>query len=64
MRWVVTSAGRRMPIDPTPDEKGLLVVIDGVAMFAKDAGPDANGAPRFTSHFATCPSAATHRKKS
>ena len=53
-----------MPIDPTPDEKGLLVVIDGVAMFAKDAGPDANGAPRFTSHFATCPSAATHRKKS
>lgn len=68
--WALTEAHRRrMPVDaePTPDGNVLLtdddppiaqVLVPGQAsLFTAD-----NGAPTFTSHFATCPNADQHRR--
>lgn len=59
VRWVRTEAGRRMPINPDPDPAGNLVLdVTGLAV---QVDPTATG-PKYTSHFATCPEAARHRK--
>lgn len=62
--WSVTEAGKSMPIDATPDPDGIVFIDRGVA---KVLGPIelallAEGAPRWTSHFATCPNADEHRR--
>ncbi len=71
--WVLTQAGKRMPIDATPRADGnVQIKPDGSAQVLKaDELADVSRrcsleghTPRlFTSHFATCPSAASHRKK-
>ena len=69
IRWAVTDSGRRMPINPDPDELGNLYVwrsVDGglraCSVFAQGGFP--SGAKRAMSHFATCPDAEKHRKRS
>ena len=75
--WVVTQAGRSMPLDPDPVEGGnvemtgrygetrqgtvvpLVVVHAGGEQLALDGVPTA---PRYVSHFATCPNADEHRR--
>lgn len=58
VEWVVTAKGRRMPLDAIAVGGGNVRVVDGVAVV---------GAPGFgdrVSHFATCPNAAKHRRRS
>lgn len=71
IRWAVTTAGRRMPLDlePVPDGN---VVIEGekdgvpvVRVLHRDEQPalfEADQPERFTSHFASCPDADRHRR--
>lgn len=59
------TTGRLMPINADPAEDGNIVVLDGVAHtkngdLFEEMVPD--DLPRYKSHFATCPSAAKHRK--
>jgi hypothetical protein len=60
VRWVLTAAGRRMPVDAEPDPAGLVLVQDGQAMMMdapasrEDLQP---GEQTYTSHYATCPQA-------
>jgi len=56
--WAVTTTGAKMPLDADPDPEGLFVLERGVAVHVIDA----KGVDRYTSHFATCPDAASHRK--
>lgn len=58
--WARTLKGRRIPLDPEPGPAGNLVINDGVAITAP---ADAPAGIRFTSHFATCEFAHTHRKR-
>ena len=68
IRWVLTEAGERMPIDPLPTDDGNIVPVGG----SSQAEPRAHtlhkgerppeGVPRFMPHWATCPSADQHRK--
>lgn len=63
--YAATKAGKRIPINAVPDPKGNLVVrraADGTvrAVPAKEAQPEE--LHRHTSHFATCPDAADHRR--
>jgi hypothetical protein len=52
-----------MPIDPEPDPNGTLVFFGVMEPRVRvlRAGEQWTG-NRFTSHFATCPHAGTHRK--
>lgn len=50
--WCETPSKKRMPLDAKPQK--LVVIIDGVG-HVKDC---------YTSHFATCPAAASHRRPS
>ena len=60
--WAETVNGKRMPLDEDPDPAGKFTLDEEhnppVAEYAK---PDAKG-ELFTSHFATCPNAAEHRR--
>lgn len=59
IRWVVSSNGKSMPLDATPDPAGLVAVHNGVAHVGRNM---VEGEQKFTSHFATCPNARDHRK--
>lgn len=69
IRWAVTEAGKRIPLDPEPRPDGNVHVYDGVAyVLDLDGLPlhdhRAHGDHRlYVSHFATCPQAASFRKK-
>lgn len=63
--WTQSANGKAMPLNATPDPKGRYYLVppsdpreDPLAV----NGTAPPGAPRFTSHFATCPNAATHRR--
>lgn len=69
VRWVVTEADKRMPLDPDPVEDGNIVALAGdtVRVLAKDelaARKAQPGGPGllYKSHFASCENAAAHRK--
>ncbi len=66
--WAESKNGFAMPIDPTPVEDGNVVLHapddpreSPLARVLKKG--EHAPMPRFTSHFATCPDAAEHRKK-
>ena len=68
--WGLTATGRRMPVDADPSARGNIAIdhVEGreptFRMITGAAGgATLNYAPRlYTSHFATCPHAAQHRK--
>lgn len=67
--WAYTTSGKRMPVDPEPVNGGNVVLVTGnqqpeaqvlgAAEVARRAGL---GLRCHTSHFATCPQAAQHRR--
>lgn len=67
IEWVRTPEGRTMPIDPEPAEDGNLALIAGdpiiaVPVAANELLVDDDGL-RYKSHFATCPQADQHRRR-
>jgi hypothetical protein len=60
--WAETTTGKRMPLDERPSAKGNLVFVGGVARAATDDDRRLHR-PLYTSHFATCPDAATFRRR-
>lgn len=66
IRWAISKAtGKWIPIDPTPTLDGNLALEPGAnADEARAYTPEdaALHRPRYTSHFATCPDAAEHRR--
>lgn len=60
--WAETTNGKRMPIDERPTAKGNLVYVSGEARAATDDDRRLKR-PLYTSHFATCPDAATFRRR-
>lgn len=71
--FVLTTGGKRMPIDVEPSDKGTLFVfapLPTVALSAESVTARSEraelartqGRERYVSHFATCPQAAQHRK--
>lgn len=72
IRWVVTTAGKRIPLDEDPVDGGNVLLheaIDGrepiATVVGKSVGPSLFGddGPRYVSHFATCPDADQHRRR-
>ncbi len=62
--WIKTAAtGKPMPLDAEPNPNGSIVIRDGLAHVLKTGALLVPGERRFTSHFATCPNAAGHRKR-
>lgn len=67
--WGLTKTGKRMPVDAAPVIGGNVVMVagnDGPELLVL-AKPEVErrrglGLPTHTSHFATCPHAAGHRK--
>lgn len=57
--WGRTPTGKAMPLDAAPDPNGMWVLDDGNIRKAEES----DTAPHYTSHFATCPNAKTHRKE-
>jgi hypothetical protein len=62
IRWAVMPSGKRMPLDVTASASGNLVVVEPQRMLVGFAQPG-DSRPRYTSHFATCPNAAAHRRR-
>lgn len=60
--WATTVNGKAIPLDPEPTTFGNLVVVDGIARPPR-IGDDVPFL-QYVSHFATCPNAAVHRKRS
>ncbi len=60
--WLKTAKGKAIPVDIKPTPDGNMVIDDGIARVLKKGEPVAGGKLRWTSHFATCPNAAAHRK--
>lgn len=58
LRWVKTTTGADMPLNPDLRVGGNIELIDGIAHVVK---PD--GTPRYTSHHSDCPNADSHRKE-
>ncbi len=68
IRWVVTQAGKAMPLDPQPDrERGnVFVHVGGEAeVFGAEMAQTVRigGVQLYLSHFATCPDGPAHRRK-
>lgn len=65
MVWGRTKTGAACPFDPIPSNENLkgYRLENGIATYVKDNdGSDRAPEPLHTSHFATCPNAAKHRK--
>jgi hypothetical protein len=66
--WVVTTNGRRMPLDVEPDPvNGRFVKTrvegeDKIVRFVKDKDLAENTKTLYSSHFQTCPNAREHRR--
>jgi hypothetical protein len=62
VRWVETTSGKRMPLDPenTWPYGNVIILHEDVA---KVLGMPPSQGPSYTSHFATCPNASTHRRR-
>lgn len=55
--WVRTANGRPMPLDPEPDPKGNVVLVNGLAVVLGGKGAEgvaAVDATRYMPHFVTC----------
>lgn len=56
--WAKTETGRNLPVDPTPDDTGNVLIERDVAgvLQAWTLGPnDTRPGQRYMPHFATCP---------
>jgi hypothetical protein len=68
--WATTTKLKRMPVDAEPTADGNLILGEPKQPFPQYPtvmvlGPGDTpkpGVERYTSHFATCPQAATHRR--
>jgi hypothetical protein len=65
--WAITTAGKRMPMDPAPTDAGNMIIVDRdqPAPIVKALRPReavAPDVPRYVSHFATCPNSRAHRR--
>lgn len=61
--FAATGTGKRIPLDAEPTEDGNIVILDGEACVIPK-GTYLAGKPQYRSHFATCPNAARHRRRS
>jgi hypothetical protein len=68
VRWIRTTFGARMPVDPLPDVNGNMVRReDGrLRILSRLAAEDARAAgwTLWMSHFRSCPDAEHHRRRS
>ena len=74
IRWAVTVNGKKIPIDAAPAAGGNITLSERAKQAPIAVMLDAQGnaplpalqpsaeAPRYTSHFATCPDAENYRK--
>jgi hypothetical protein len=67
--WAVTIAGNSIPVDPEPVPDGNIELLDRSelrmqprAVVIDPAQTSLDAAPRYVSHFVTCPQADQHRK--
>lgn len=58
-----TEGGKVAPYDATPDERGRNYFRGEVVHAMKKGEDPPAGAPRFTSHWATCPNAKAWRER-
>lgn len=62
IEWAITTKGSRIPLNPHPTLNGNIELRDGIAHVVP---VDLSATTlRYTSHFADCPNAARHRKRS
>lgn len=61
--WASTRSGKSMPLDAEPTERGNMALVAGKTWVATDEDRRLHR-PLYTSHFATCPNAAAHRRPS
>ena len=59
--WADTQSGRKMPLDEQPTPAGNMVYVNGIARTVRYEDRRL-ARPTYTSHFATCPNADTHRR--
>lgn len=72
VKWAMMAKGKKMPIDPRPDERGNLVLEADMGPGGASVKwrvrvvrlPQDAGATRYISHFATCPNSRRHRRAS
>lgn len=60
IRWERTHAGKPIPLDPEPRADGNLSIRDDGRVVSSSGFPAE--APRYVTHFATCPHANQHRR--
>lgn len=62
--WIKTPKNKSMPLDATPNPDGNVVIRDGLAVVltALEKAKPLDGQRRFLAHWASCPTAAKHRK--
>jgi hypothetical protein len=63
MRWEKTVRGKAIPLDPDPVPGAHLFIREDGLVADDRAHPAPDDAPRYETHFATCPDSATHRRK-
>jgi hypothetical protein len=66
MVWVITLGGARMPIDPEPTPDGNIIFADStwdVVRYLRKGEAVPEGTARYRSHFASCPDAASFRRR-
>jgi hypothetical protein len=69
--WAETAGGKRIPIDVSPSLEAGNVVLKAPmdprapwsAIIVSKLRPKQDGEVLYTSHFATCPQAARHRRR-
>ena len=62
IRWERTVRGKPIPLDPEPGTDAHLFIRSDGLVADDRSHPAWADAPRFETHFATCPNANKHRK--
>lgn len=66
IRWVITTHGKRMPVDALPVPGGNVLIHGGdlaTVLSAAQVAECPDGTSLYLSHFVGCPQAAAHRQK-
>ena len=63
--WAKTPKGKRLPLDPEPVDNGnVILTTEGAVVLGVAVNePEYAHLDKYVSHFATCPSASSHRKR-
>lgn len=61
--WVTMQSGKKMPLDPLPQEDGNIEIVGATGRVVPRSEAERREGMLYRSHYASCPDASKHRRR-